>query len=120
MTKLKIPFNSVQFQFRLCTAGHLLNQQSNATIHKYTDNAQLPDKGEKSLNKLQNRSKNTNLLTKLIKATIHTKRLAVAVVVVIINVVFFHGFSISPWAQITLDSGWSWAERQGNYSRHEH
>ena len=30
----------------------------------------------------------------------------VVVVVVVVNAVFVHGFSTSPWAQITLDSGW--------------
>jgi hypothetical protein len=45
---------------------------------------------------------------------------AVAVVVVVVHAIFFRGFSISPCAQITPDSGWSWAERPGNYSRHEH
>jgi len=44
----------------------------------------------------------------------------IVVAVVVVNAVFVHGFSVSPWAQITLDSGWSWAERPRNYSRHEH
>jgi len=50
-----VQFSSFKFIDRgLSSAGQLLNEHSNARMHKYADSAQLFDKGRKSREKLQN------------------------------------------------------------------
>jgi hypothetical protein len=42
-----VPFNSIYWHPGLATQSQLQNEHSNAIIHKYTDTAQLLDKGRK-------------------------------------------------------------------------